>query len=189
MAPGGFRLYRSPRQKLLPIDHIEDELAGDPGPTGNSHPDNTSSVLSYNSTLVLALVSTLIPALVLFPVLTLGSFDKLFRQFIKAYLEFQGLSQPLVERKQFFNAKVPNMCYRRLHIDCYHFCQQCKDHFEIAGATGANRTLFVASFLCESIRNNFYIFYDVYHISFDTTLFLTHSLYTLLSYEMTTSTC
>ena len=32
-------------------------------------------------------------------------------------------------------------------MDCYHFCQQCKDHFETAGATGTNRTPFAASFL------------------------------------------
>lgn len=24
-------------------------------------------------------------------------------------------------------------------MDCYHFCQQCEDHFDIAGATEPNR--------------------------------------------------
>ena len=38
------------------------------------------------------------------------------------------------------------MYYSKLYIDCYHFCQQCKGHFETAGATGNNRTPFVASF-------------------------------------------
>ena len=32
-------------------------------------------------------------------------------------------------------------------MDCYHFCQQCEDHFETVGAIGFNRTLFAASFL------------------------------------------
>ena len=32
-------------------------------------------------------------------------------------------------------------------MDCYHFCQQCEDHFDTAGATGSNRTPFAASFL------------------------------------------
>ena len=36
-------------------------------------------------------------------------------------------------------------------MDCYHFYQQCKNHFETAGATGFNRTLFAAFFLCGNI--------------------------------------
>ena len=32
-------------------------------------------------------------------------------------------------------------------MDCYHFCQQCEDHFKTSGATGMNRTPFAASFL------------------------------------------
>ena len=32
-------------------------------------------------------------------------------------------------------------------MDYYHICQQCKNHFETAGATETNRTPFVASFL------------------------------------------
>ena len=36
-------------------------------------------------------------------------------------------------------------------MDYYYFCQQCENHFETAGATGANRTPFVASFLCKNI--------------------------------------
>ena len=32
-------------------------------------------------------------------------------------------------------------------MECYHFCQQCEDHFDTAGATGSNRTPFAASFL------------------------------------------
>ena len=36
-------------------------------------------------------------------------------------------------------------------MECYHFCQQCEDHFETSGATGMNRTPFAASFLRGSI--------------------------------------
>ena len=39
------------------------------------------------------------------------------------------------------------MYYGKLYMDCYHFCQQCEDHFETAGATGFNQTPFVAFFL------------------------------------------
>ena len=32
-------------------------------------------------------------------------------------------------------------------MDCYQFCQQCEDHFKIAGVTGPKLVLFAASFL------------------------------------------
>lgn len=32
-------------------------------------------------------------------------------------------------------------------MDCYNFCQQCKDYFATARATGSNRILFAATFL------------------------------------------
>ena len=44
-------------------------------------------------------------------------------------------------------ARFPDLYYGKSHIECYHFCQQCKDHFDTAGATGSNRILFAASFL------------------------------------------
>ena len=66
---------------------------------------------------------------------------------MKAYLESnQRPNQLLVECKQFFKAKMPDVYYGKLHMDCYHFCQQCEDHFETSWATGTNRTPFAASF-------------------------------------------
>ena len=71
---------------------------------------------------------------------------------MKAYLESnQGPRPPPAEREQSLKAKVPEVYYGKSHMDCYHFCQQCKDHFETARATGTNRTLFAASFFRGSI--------------------------------------
>ena len=36
-------------------------------------------------------------------------------------------------------------------MDCYNFCQQCKDYFANAGATGPTWILFAASFLRDQI--------------------------------------
>ena len=36
-------------------------------------------------------------------------------------------------------------------MECYHFCQQCEDHFKTSGATGMNCIPFAASFLRGSI--------------------------------------
>ena len=80
------------------------------------------------------------------------SINELFKRFMKAYLEFnQGPSQPPEERERPFKAKVPDVYYGKLHMDCYHFCQQCEDYFETFWATGTNRTPFAASFLCGNI--------------------------------------
>ena len=66
---------------------------------------------------------------------------------MKAYLELnQGPRQPPAERKQPLKAKVPEMYYDKLYMDCYHFCQQRKNYFETAGATRTNRALFTAFF-------------------------------------------
>ena len=37
-------------------------------------------------------------------------------------------------------------------MNCYHFCQQCEDHFKTLGATGINRILFATSFFHGTIR-------------------------------------
>ena len=55
--------------------------------------------------------------------------------------------QPSAERKQTLKAKIPEIYYSKLHMDCYHFCQYCKDYFETAGAIRANQTLFATFFL------------------------------------------
>ena len=48
-------------------------------------------------------------------------------------------------------ARFPDLYFGKSHMDCYHFCQKCKDHFDTARATGTNRTSFGASFLRGSI--------------------------------------
>ena len=129
---------------------MEDELARDPGSVGGLYLGNTSPAPSHNPIPDPKLVSALIPAPV--PAAALPSSNKLFKQFLRAYLESnQGSRQPLAERERSFKAKVPEVYYGKLHMDCYHFCQQCKDYFQTAGATRAKRTLFAASFLCRSI--------------------------------------
>ena len=39
----------------------------------------------------------------------------------------------------------------KLYMECYNFCQQCKDHFDTAGAKGYKRVFFAALFLKNSI--------------------------------------
>ena len=119
----GSRPCRSSCQNLPHIDHIEDELTRDLGPINGFYLGNTSLALSRNLNLGPALVPILILTLVPTLVPTLLSSNELFKQFMKAYLESnQGPRQLSAERKQFFKAKMPDVCYRKLHIDYYHFC-------------------------------------------------------------------
>ena len=118
----GFCPCRSPRQKLSLLNPMEDEFAKDPGPVGGLHSGSTSSVPSRNSTSGPKLVLALIPAP--FPPPALSSSNELFKQFIRAYLESnQGPRQPPAEREQSFKAKVLEVYYGKLHMDCSHFCQ------------------------------------------------------------------
>ena len=135
---------RSPCWNPPPTNPMEDELARDPGPGGGPHSGSISPAPSRNPTPGPVQVPALIPALAPAPAPT----DELFKKFMKAYLELnQGLKPPPAERERLFKAKVPEVYYGKSHMDCYHFCQQCEDHFETAGATGTNRTPFAASFL------------------------------------------
>ena len=122
MAPGDSRPRCSLHWNLPHIDYIDDELARDSGLTNGSHLDSTSPAPFCNPTLGLTLVPALIPTLVPIPALVWPSSDELFRQFMKAYLEIkQGLIQPPAESKQSFKAKVVEVYYSKLHMDCYHF--------------------------------------------------------------------
>ena len=150
MAPGGSRSYRSPRQNLPLLNSVEDELARDPGAVGDPHLGNTSLAPSCNPISGPELVPTLI--LALFPTPAPPSSNKLFKQFMRIYLELdQGPGQPSAEREQSFKAKVPEVYYGKLHMNWYHFCQQCKDHFETTGTNGTYRTPFATFFLCKNI--------------------------------------
>ena len=151
MAPGGSRPRRSPRRNLPPLDPVEDELARDPGPVGGPHSGSTSPAPSCNPTPGPELVPALIPALILVPVPAPAPAppfsNELFKQFMKAYLKlYQGSRQPSAKREQRFKAKIAEVYCGKSHMDCYHFYQQCKDHFETAGVTGTNRTPFTAFF-------------------------------------------
>ena len=142
MASGGSRPCCSPRRNPPLIDPMEDELARDPGPVGGPHSVSTSPNSSRNPTPGPDQLPDLISAPAPVPNLAPAPTNELFKKFMKAYLESnQGPRQPPEERKQTFKPKVPKMYYGKLHIDCYHFCQQCENHFETAGVTGFNQTL------------------------------------------------
>ena len=140
--------YRFPRRNPPPTDLVEDELARDPGLVRGPYLGSTSSAPSCNPTPSLNQLPTLIPGSAPVPAPALAPTNELFKKFIKAYLESnQGSRQSLAEYEWPLKAKVPEVYYGKLHMDCYDFCQQCKDYFEPAGATGTNRTPFAASFL------------------------------------------
>ena len=126
----GPRTRRSPCHNPPPGD--KDKLVG--GPPGA--PIKSSNTHTHSPVVSRALTPT--PP----------STNELFKQFMKAYLESnQGSNQPLKERKQPLKAKVPDTYYGKLHMDCYYFCQQCKDHFETSWAIGTNQNPFAAFFL------------------------------------------
>ena len=77
--------------------------------------------------------------------------EDFFTKFLKMFIETiqaQALAEP---QERPLKARTPETYWGKSHMECYHFCQQCEDHFETSGATGMNRTPFAASFLRGSI--------------------------------------
>ena len=137
----GTRACRSPCRNFLPAN--KDKLAG-AALTKGSNTATPTPVVSCTPTPALATAPTIAPS----------SNNKLFKQFMKAYLEAQIIGQTKVDskpRKQSLKAWFPDLYYGNLHMDCYQFCQQCKDYFETAGAKRPNKILFAALFLCASV--------------------------------------
>ena len=89
------------------------------------------------------------------------STNDLFRQFMQAYMHDRRQPAPAPATVESWedasdrslNARKPDLYYGNLYIECYYFCQQCKDHFETAGAKGHKRVPFAATFLKDRILN------------------------------------
>ncbi len=47
----------------------------------------------------------------------------------------------------------PDLYYSHLHMECYYFCQQYEDYFEVAGSLGHIRVPFAIGFLADRILN------------------------------------
>lgn len=50
-------------------------------------------------------------------------------------------------REKHFKIRFWDLYYENLHIDCYRFCEQCEDLFEIAKAKRPNEIPFAGLFL------------------------------------------
>ena len=110
-----------------------------PSPTGGNEPAGAASTEGSG-------IPT--PTLAVIP----NPDNKLFKQFMKAYLEAQtpALTAAKMDAKPCerpLKAWLPDLYYEDLYIKCYRFCQKCKDHFDTARAKGSNRIPFAISFL------------------------------------------
>ena len=92
----------------------KDKLAG-AAPTEGSGTLTATPIVTRATTLALATA----------PAVTSSLDNKLFKQFMNAYLEAQVPSQTEVDpetRKQSLKAQLPDLYNRNLHIDFYRFC-------------------------------------------------------------------
>ena len=135
MAPGS-RARRSPRVNP-PADPTgeQDELAGQ-GP-----------VRGFNAGSDEAPTKAPTPPEAPTPPFVPPSTEDLFTKFMKVFMETTQAQAQAEPQERPLKARSPETYSGKSHMDCYHFCQQCEDHFETSGATGMNRTPFAASFL------------------------------------------
>ena len=65
----------------------------------------------------------------------------------------QAQAQVLAEFQECsLKARTSETYWGKSYIECYHFCQQCKDYFETSSAIEMNYIPFAASFLYGSIN-------------------------------------
>ena len=128
----------------LPADPTEkqDELA------------SQNPVWRFNAESNKALTEAFTPPETLTLPLVLPSTEDLFTKFIKVFIETtQAQARALAERKNWpLKARSSETYLMKSHMDCYHFCQQCEDHFKTSGTTKMNYTLFVALFFHGTIN-------------------------------------
>lgn len=133
----GFQSCKSTVSYAFPASRLDskfDELAGSKKRT--PAPSN-ASILAPNHTSTPAPIhmSTFAPIL--------AEFNSAFKyneadlmKILKIFLKTKGQKpRPEVPCKQSLKAKVLEIYLEKTHINCYHFCQQSKDYFKIAGAT------------------------------------------------------
>ena len=151
----GPRSRRSPRRNPPPGG--EDELAGGPpgAPTKGSNTPTPSPPVSRAQTSTNAPTPTAAPPRGIYTNADLQKATKLaLNSFIQGQTHAQGSASTAQDKASDRPLKARNLdlYYGSLHMECYHFCRQCKDYFETAGAKSHKCVFFAASFLRERIN-------------------------------------
>ncbi len=93
--------------------------------------------------------------------------NDLFQEFMRTFMESSqvpatpaaqaALATPAAEARDDtdrpFKPRNSDLYCGHLHMQCYYFCQQYEDHFEVAGLLGYKRVPFAAGFLKDRILN------------------------------------
>lgn len=91
-------------------------------------------------------LDTLVPAPVLAKY-SIKDLQAMTKVCIDLFLQAQARRSKSHRERQ-LKAKLPNLYYDKTHMEYYHFCQQCENHFATANAIDPNCTPFAASFFC-----------------------------------------
>ena len=75
------------------------------------------------------------------------------KTYIKRVQDQAPTGKPRDKFDKLLKFQNPNLYYGYLHIECYYFCQQCEDNFEVAESRGHKSILFAAGFLKDCILN------------------------------------
>lgn len=73
--------------------------------------------------------------------------ERAIKLVLKLFIKSQKYGQAnFPPQNRLFKVKNLKLYYSYLHIECYYFCWQCKDYFNIAEATRPKHVSFIASF-------------------------------------------
>ncbi len=89
--------------------------------------------------------------------------NNLFQEFMRTFMEkTQAAAAPIAPAPDAeardntdrpLKSRNPDLHYGNSHMECYYFCQQCEDDFEVAGSLGHKRVLIATGFLKDRILN------------------------------------
>ena len=153
----GPRAWQSPRQNPPPTGEENLAKATPKAPINDSRTPSHTPAVSH--------VPTPTPALPPAPAKLVAKYidanlQRVTQLALESFVQGQQQAQSqiallaLEPQERLLKAQFLNPYYSNSHMDCYWFCQKCKNYFEIAGAKRPNKILFAALFLMDWLPSN-----------------------------------
>lgn len=74
-------------------------------------------------------------------------YQKLEKYYLDLLVQAKVQEQAPQDEEIVIEVRFPDLYFGKSHMECFDFCLRCKNHFDLAGVTGHNRSPVAASFL------------------------------------------
>lgn len=73
--------------------------------------------------------------------------QKIEKYYMDLFIQAKVQKQAPQDEELVIEVRFPDLYFGKSHMECFEFCLQCENHFDLAGVTGHNRSTVAASFL------------------------------------------